>query len=406
MSGATVSTVQVWLAGVPSGVARHVDGAHAERVLAVSQPAELDRAGAGRVLGVVQSALETRHVPSGRRRPPTELDRGRRRGGRRGPESTVVRRVRPVDLTCPACPARLSAWSAQVPSDSTKAPSVSSVTTTSVTSVAMPDCTAPVSEHSKSTVTSVRFQPAAFGAGVTPAERMTGGVMSSRTVAVVAAAALPATSVQPANVKSVPAVSSSRCRRRSRARRRRSPAPRHGTRTARSSARCSSRSRCAPARTRAGDGRTRVDLEMPADRFRDVPREVVRGTPKVAAALARQLDGERATHRSPRLLAAVAPRAHHAAARGGVAGGHGAGRRRDEPAVAAVGLWKVERHRRRLVVDNALDRELDRALVGVVRLQRQGRAVDAVVSFPVQATLSCTDELMPIWRGRARPNGW
>ena len=71
----------------------------------------------------------------------------------------------------------------------------------------MPDWTAPVSSQFQPTVTSVRFQPAAFGAGVRPAGVIRGRVMSIRIVAVTGVATQPAKSVQPPEVKSVPAVS-------------------------------------------------------------------------------------------------------------------------------------------------------------------------------------------------------
>ena len=48
----------------------------------------------------------------------------------------------------------------------------------------MPDWTEPVSSQSQAMVTSVRFQPAAFGAGVRPAGVIRGRVMSMRIVAV------------------------------------------------------------------------------------------------------------------------------------------------------------------------------------------------------------------------------
>src|SRR6188472_1050861 len=70
----------------------------------------------------------------------------------------------------------------------------------------MPDCTLPWSSQSNATVTSVRFQPAAFGAGVSDATRTAGLVMSTLTVAVTGFE-FPATSMQPFEVKSVPAVS-------------------------------------------------------------------------------------------------------------------------------------------------------------------------------------------------------
>ena len=102
----------------------------------------------------------------------------------------------------------MAALSAQTPPDATSRPLVSSVTTTSATvSVLTPDWTRPVSAQSKPTVGSVRCQPAAFGAGVTPTTRMTGFVMSIRIVAVTGVETCPAKSVQPPEVKSVPAVS-------------------------------------------------------------------------------------------------------------------------------------------------------------------------------------------------------
>ena len=48
----------------------------------------------------------------------------------------------------------------------------------------MPDWTEPASSQFQATVTSLRFQPAALGAGVRPADVMRGRVMSIRIVEV------------------------------------------------------------------------------------------------------------------------------------------------------------------------------------------------------------------------------
>ncbi len=106
--------------------------------------------------------------------------------------------------------ARFVALSAHVPTDATVLPAVSVLHTVSCTvSVLMPDWTTPVSPQSNPIVMSDRCQPAAFGAGVTLPTLMTGFVVSIRTVLVTGVDAWPAMSVQPADVKFVPAVAES-----------------------------------------------------------------------------------------------------------------------------------------------------------------------------------------------------
>ena len=207
VSGATVSTVQVWVAGVASTLS----ATSTARTLSVWAPSArlLTWSGDSQAAYSPLSSLHSsRFTPESASAPANVRSADVAFVAAGGPSTVVVGAILSSLTSCWMWAAELAALSAQVPLEVTRRLAVSWVTTTSATSsVAMPDWTVPVSSQFQATVTSLRFQPAALGAGVRPADVMRGRVISIRIVEVTGIDTQPAKSVQPPDVKSVPVVS-------------------------------------------------------------------------------------------------------------------------------------------------------------------------------------------------------